>query len=121
MTSAFTAMLARSSPTGSHFAPADSDFQIPPETPPVYMTCGCTGSTTKTRVRPPMLPGPRKRHLPRAEGSGVVESSSLRVVEESVVEESLVDLTTRRLDDSLSTPSTVEYAGRARIASRAAE
>jgi hypothetical protein len=76
--SELTAMLARSSPTGNQSPPAFSVFQMPPETPPLYMTRGSAGSMTSTRVRPPMLPGPRNFHFPKGRGdSSTTRSSSV--------------------------------------------
>ena len=49
---------------GCQWAPASVVFQTPPDTPPVHMMSGLIGSNSRTRVRPPMLPGPRKLQEP---------------------------------------------------------
>src|ERR1041385_8017266 len=59
--SALTAMLGRKSVVANHDAPPSIVFQTPPETAPAYITLESLGSMSSARVRPPTLPGPRKR------------------------------------------------------------
>jgi len=55
-------MLASWSVAVTQLSPPSVVFQTPPETPETYMMSGFSGSMTKPRTRPPMLPGPRNSH-----------------------------------------------------------
>src|SRR5690242_20380930 len=66
MASELTARLGRRSPAADQDVPPVVVFQTPPAAPAAYIVPGELGSMTMARVRPPMLPGPRKLQVDSA-------------------------------------------------------